>query len=86
MLRAAWVGLMGLEKRGDAVRMRALLPKAWNEVSAVLRVGGARYQLTSSRNCEEASMDGRPCPEGVVHLKDDGREHRAVFPARNGKT
>lgn len=82
MLRAAWTGLLGLEKRGDTVRMKALLPGAWNEISAVLRVGRATYTLTSSRACAEARLDGEPCVDGAVRLVDDGAQHRAVFPAR----
>ena len=82
MLRTAWTGLLGLEKRGDTLRMNALLPKAWRDVSAVMRVGRATYTLTSSRDCAEASLDGVPCPEGTIRLIDDGREHRALFPAR----
>ena len=82
MIRAAWTGLLGLEKRGDAVSMRALLPGEWNEVSCVLRVGASSYTLTASRNCAQAMLDGAPCPEGVVRLIDDGASHRALFPAR----
>ncbi|MBR3504231.1 MAG: DUF3131 domain-containing protein [Clostridia bacterium] len=85
MLRAAWTGLLGVEKRGDTVRMNALLPKGWREVSAMLRVGGARYTLTSSRDCAMACLDGMPCPDGVVRLVDDGRAHRALFPARGAQ-
>ena len=85
MLRTAWTGLLGLEKRSDTVRMNALLPKAWREVSAELRVGRATYILTSSRDCAEASLDGEPCPEGTIRLIDDGEAHKALFPARNGR-
>ncbi len=81
-LRAAWIGLLGLEKRGDRLRMNALLPKAWRQVSARLRVGKATYALTSSRDCNGATLDGAPCPEGTIRLIDDGRAHEAVFPAR----
>ncbi|MBR4726715.1 MAG: hypothetical protein IK080_02385, partial [Clostridia bacterium] len=85
MLRAAWTGLLGLEKHGDAVSMRALLPAEWNEVSAVLRAGRSTYTLTSSRACAEVRLDGEPCTDGVIRLVDDGAQHRAVFPARAGE-
>jgi len=83
LLRAAWVGLLGVRKRGDRVSMRALLPKEWNEVSVALRAGSALYTLTSSRGCADVLLDGEPCPDGAICLVDDGAQHRALFPARS---
>ncbi|MBQ8954674.1 MAG: hypothetical protein IJ048_11210, partial [Clostridia bacterium] len=83
MLRAAWTGLMGLEKRGERVSLHALLPEGWTEASVVLRAGRATYRLTALRGCREVRLDGAVCPDGTVHLLDDGRAHSAVFPPRN---
>ena len=82
MLRAVRSGLCGLQWRGGAVSMSALLPEGWESVSATIRVGAASYTLVSSRDCDRARLDGEPLEDGFVRLSDDGAQHRAVFPAR----
>ena len=85
MLRAVRNGLCGLQWRGGAVSMCALLPEGWDSVSATIRVGGACYTLVSSRDCDRARLDGETLEDGFVRLIDDGAQHRAIFPARGGE-
>ncbi|MDL2206450.1 DUF3131 domain-containing protein [Eubacteriales bacterium OttesenSCG-928-N13] len=82
MCRVAIRYLLGYERRGDRVNMRALLPKKWTEVSAVVQVGGSRYTLISSRRAQGVSLDGRPQQTDDIGLVDDGCEHEVIFPSR----
>ena len=82
MLRAVRSGLCGLQWRGGAVSMSALLPECWESVSATIRAGAARYTLVSSRDCDRPRLDGEPIEDGFIRLIDDGAQHKAVFPAR----
>ncbi|MDY2873201.1 MAG: glucoamylase family protein [Eubacteriales bacterium] len=82
MLRAVRNGLCGLQWRGGAVTMSALLPEGWASVSATIRVGAASYTLVSSRDCDRARLDGEPLEDGFIRPIDDGAHHKAVFPAR----
>ena len=83
---AAWLyvavlALLGYERRGDAVRLCALLGP-WPEVSVTLKVGGAVYRLVSARDVERVTLDGVAVASDAIRLVDDGRTHEARFPAR----
>ena len=84
---AAWMQLalqeiLGLEKRGNAVRMNALLGD-WPFARAKMRCGAARYTLETRRGVERITLDGTPVEGDYIELVDDGREHLALFPPRN---
>ena len=83
---AAWMhicllALLGYERRGDRVRLRALLGD-WPEVSVTVRFGASRYRLTCDREAWEITLDGAPVEDAYILLKDDGQDHAARFPAR----
>ena len=83
---AAWLyvcilELLGYERRGDRVRLRALLGE-WPEVRMTLRFGGSTYRLTCDRRARRVEMDGRAVEEAFIRLVDDGGVHEATFPAR----
>ena len=82
---AAWLyvaalRLLGFERRGDRVRLNALLGE-WDEVSVTLRHGSSTYRLVCRRDAKRVTLDGVPTEEGYIALHDDGRNHEAVFPA-----
>lgn len=85
---AAWLyrvileDMLGYERRGVRVRMCALLGPGWPSAKVRVRFGGAVYTLESAMICHQAELDGVPQPEGWIEMNDDGREHRAIFPAR----
>ncbi len=81
-VRAAYIHLMGLVRRGDTVTLRALLPKDWSEAAVTLRIGRSTYTLTARRSCGSPLIDGMPMPPEGVRLIDDGKNHLAVFPPR----
>ena len=82
---AAWLltavyELLGFERRGNRVRLNALLGE-WQQARLTLHFGSSRYELVCSRDAEETTLDGVPCA-GFVEMQDDGRSHMAVFPQR----
>ena len=83
---AAWLymcvlELLGYERRGDRVRLRALLGK-WPEASVTLRFGKSAYRLVCKKDAREVTLDGHAIPGDFITLTDDGGTHEAVFPPR----
>jgi len=74
MVRFAVFYLLGYERNGNRASIHALLPEGWKEVRVTVRVGNAHYELVSRRG----AADREP-----VELIDDGRNHIALFPAKN---
>ncbi len=85
LCRVALNYLLGTDRRGDEVRLDALLPKEWDEASVRLTVGQSQYLLTASRKAQTVTLDGRPAGGEFITLTDDGCEHKAVFPVRRLK-
>lgn len=73
--------LLGYERRGDRVRLCALLGH-WPEVSVTLRHGNSRYRLICDQEYDRVTLDGRVTGEDDIALIDDGRDHEAHFPPR----
>ena len=83
---ASWLyqcilALIGFERRGNRVRMCALLGD-WPEVSATVRFGRAKYRLISRKNADQIVLDGKKHELDWIEMTDDGLYHEAVFPAR----
>ena len=76
------LALLGYERRGERVRLNALLGD-WEEASVTVRFGNSRYRLTCDRVTDRATLDGRAVGNGFVCMVDDGRAHEARFPARD---
>ncbi|MBQ8507327.1 MAG: DUF3131 domain-containing protein [Clostridia bacterium] len=72
--------LLGFERRGNRVRINALLGE-WKQASIAVHFGSSRYELVCSRDAGEITLDGEPCA-GYIEMVDDGRSHTAVFPPR----
>ena len=73
--------LLGFERRGDRVRLNALLGD-WPRASVTLPFGGSAYRLTCDKAAVRVTLDGREIDEDFIVMIDDGREHEAVFPPR----
>ncbi len=83
---AAWLytttlELLGYERRGDRVRLNALLGP-WPEVSVTLRYGESRYRLVCAKGVEKVTLDGVGVGDDFIPLTDDGQPHEALFPPR----
>jgi cellobiose phosphorylase len=83
---AAWMlqavlSLIGYERRGSQVRLHALLG-AWPEVRVRLQWGRSAYTLICRRDVLAPCLDGETIQGDFISLTDDGRDHIALFPAR----
>ena len=83
---AAWMyeallALLGYERRGNSVRLNALLGD-WPRAAVTVVFGDSRYHLVCDRETEGVTLDGRPVNGDFINMTDDGGEHEARFPAR----
>ena len=77
----AILALLGYERRGDAVRLNALLGD-WPRVSVTVPFGGSIYRLTCDSEADRVTLDGRPVDGDFIRMTDDGWTHEARFPRR----
>ena len=80
-MAVALLALLGYERRGDAVRLNALLGD-WPAAAVTVRFGDSRYRLTCDRQTRRVTLDGREVEGDFIRMTDDGRDHEARFPAR----
>ncbi|HVS65225.1 MAG TPA: glucoamylase family protein [Thermoanaerobaculia bacterium] len=81
--RVALEGILGFEKRGDALHLDPCIPRGWPGFEIAYRYGAALYQITVDnprgvcRGVSRISLDGiQLATRGPVPLVDDGLEHR----------
>jgi hypothetical protein len=77
----AILALLGYQRRGDAVRLNALLGD-WPAAGVTVRFGDSRYRLTCDRQARRVTLDGQTVEGDFVRMIDDARLHEARFPAR----
>jgi len=81
---AAWTwllfveALLGLERHGDTLRLKPRLAPGWDGFSLRYRHRGAFYEITvrATDGAEEMLLDGQPCPDWTIALRDDRRDHK----------
>ena len=77
--------LLGLERRGNRLRVRPLLRSDWRGFEMRYRFGDSTYEiavrLASSAATTQLVLDGALIPEGVIALNDDGKSHSVVVDA-----
>jgi cellobiose phosphorylase len=77
--------LLGLERRGNQLRVRPLFPKSWQGFDIRYRFGAASYEIAvravATRDAAHVSVDGVAMPEGGIALLDDGKRHAVVVDA-----
>lgn len=71
--------LLGLERRGNQLRVRPLFPKDWQAFEMRYRFGGSTYEITclqvSAIGADPVQVDGVAVPDGRIALIDDGETH-----------
>ncbi len=75
------LALLGYERRGDEVRLCALLGD-WPQAAVTVRFGNSEYRLVCRREARGITLDGTPVLGETIHMQDDGKAHEAVFPPR----
>ena len=79
--------LLGLERRGDRLRITPLLPTAWPGFEMDYRFGRSTYRIAcravAAGDAARLSVDGVESADGWIALIDDGGVRRvAVSVAR----
>ena len=72
--------LLGLEKRGNRLRLAPCPHPDMEEFTLVYRFGSTAYHLTAGHDILFATLDGEKMQDGWVTLQDDGKTHEARFP------
>ena len=75
------LALMGYERRGDRVRLNALLGE-WPQAAVTVPFGGSAYRLVCKKSAARVTLDGRTIDDAYITMVDDGKQHEAVFPER----
>ena len=75
------LALLGYERRGEEVRLRALLGD-WPQAAVTVRFGNSEYRLVCRREARGITLDGAPVLGDTIYMRDDGKAHEAVFPPR----
>ena len=73
--------LLGYERRGNRVRLNALLGD-WPRASVTVPHGKSQYRLTCDKTARRVTLDGAAVAGDFIGMVDDGRAHEAVFPPR----
>jgi cyclic beta-1,2-glucan synthetase len=83
LYRAGVEWILGLSVRGDSLHLDPCIPRTWPGFVVTYRHGGSCYEISVenpnrvTRGIAQLLLDGEhlPAVEGMVPLKDDGREH-----------
>ena len=85
MYRLLVESLLGLERRGNQLRVRPLLPKHWQAFDMCYRFGESIYEIACREakplEAEAVTLDGVAAADGWVCLLDDGKTHAVVVSA-----
>ncbi|HUF34348.1 MAG TPA: glucoamylase family protein [Gemmatimonadales bacterium] len=88
LYRVGLEGILGLEKRGDALLVEPRAPAAWREYTIEYRHGRSVYVIAvhnpdgAARGPVAVTLDGRPLNGPEIPLVDDGGRHAVeVRPA-----
>ncbi len=77
--------LLGLERRGNQLRVRPLLPRNWQGFEMRYRFGESTYEIAvrpaASAASARVTLDGTVLQQGVIALLDDGKTHAVVVDA-----
>ena len=73
--------VIGLQVRGNTLRLAPVIPRHWPVVKLTYRYKSTRYaiEITNpegiSRGVLSVTLDDKPLPDGIVPLVDDGQAH-----------
>ena len=73
------LALLGYRRRGDRVRLNALLGN-WPSAALTVPFGQSRYRLICKKDAVRVTLDGVEVQGDWITMADDGQAHEAVFP------
>jgi cyclic beta-1,2-glucan synthetase len=71
--------ILGVQVRGNRLKVTPRLPSKWPSVTVTLRAGSATYRIEIDNKqgaTAVLTLDGQPVSGDEIVLADDGREHR----------
>jgi cellobiose phosphorylase len=75
--------LLGLERRGNQLRVRPLLPKSWPGFAMSYRFGSTRFEITCrAGEAAAVAVDGVAADGEWITLVDDGKTRTVVLVVR----
>jgi cellobiose phosphorylase len=80
MYRLGLEAILGVRRQGNALRIKPAIPAHWPGYNLTYRFGGATYHIEVLNAGEQGantvvSVDGERMADGLIPLRDDGREH-----------
>ncbi len=81
MYRVGLEGILGLERRGDTLRIAPRAPASWAEYRIEYRFGNSHYDITvhnaggATRGASRITLDATELTGDDIPLLDDGRRH-----------
>ena len=82
MYSVIMTGMLGLNRRGDRLRLAPMAPEGWDMFTLTLRHGASTWHLEARADVTAVTCDGEDCPDGWIPLRDDGRIHQVRVPLR----
>ena len=73
--------ILGFRLRGTQLELNPCIPRGWSGYEIMYRHRSSTYHVVVEhsagfgRDVRRVSVDGRPVPDHVVELADDGRQH-----------
>ena len=82
--RVALEGVLGFDKRGATLSFDPCVPTSWPEMTIDYRFGSSTYAIVIrnpdqvTRGVRSVELDGAPCADGSITLRDDGASHSVI--------
>jgi cyclic beta-1,2-glucan synthetase len=84
LYRAGLETILGFRLEGDRLRLEPCIPASWPGYEITYRRGSATYHVRAENphgaehGVASVTLDGQPCPDGVIPLADDSGTHEVL--------
>jgi cyclic beta-1,2-glucan synthetase len=81
MYRLGIEAILGLQRRGDVLRINPCIPQSWSGYTIAYRHGETHYRIAVNnpqgvqRGVQRVTLDGEELPTGEIPLLEDGGRH-----------
>jgi cellobiose phosphorylase len=91
LYRVAIETILGVQLRGDTLRLEPCIPSSWPGFELKYRHGSATYRILvdnsagNGRGVRSVELDGQRLPNGIVPLRDDSKTHEVRVKLADGE-